>query len=73
MSNDVLHAIFSTAIAYPILSLFEYSIHRHLMHSPRLARVLKTNTCGRLFFSMLRRIAIGAMTCSITKFAPVEP
>jgi hypothetical protein len=51
MSKDVLHAIFSMAIAYPMLSLFEYSIHRHLMHSPRLARALKNKYLWETFFS----------------------
>jgi hypothetical protein len=42
MSSIILHALISTAISYPILSLFEYVLHRYLMHSPRLARALQS-------------------------------
>ena len=33
------HILLSVLIAYPVLSLIEYMIHRHLMHRPTMAKI----------------------------------
>jgi hypothetical protein len=50
MPDFVLHAMVSAAIAYPIVSLIEYLVHRHVMHSPRLARALKSKYLWETFW-----------------------
>jgi Fatty acid hydroxylase superfamily len=50
MINFTQHVIVSAAISYPILSLVEYLVHRHIMHSPRLARALKSKYIWETFW-----------------------
>jgi hypothetical protein len=45
----ILHFAISVGLAYPVLSLMEYIIHRHLMHKITLAKFLKSNYLGVAF------------------------
>jgi sterol desaturase/sphingolipid hydroxylase (fatty acid hydroxylase superfamily) len=41
MALTALHVTISALVAYPVLSLMEYVIHRHFMHKRTLARILR--------------------------------
>jgi sterol desaturase/sphingolipid hydroxylase (fatty acid hydroxylase superfamily) len=45
----ILHLAISTLLAYPILSLMEYMIHRHLMHRNSCAKLLQNRHLANAF------------------------
>jgi hypothetical protein len=49
MALTTLHVTISALVAYPVLSLTEYVIHRHFMHRRTLARVLRTKYLADTF------------------------
>jgi hypothetical protein len=47
--SQIIHVTISVVVAYPILSLIEYLIHRNIMHKPKMARALKSSFLWETF------------------------